>query len=231
MPLHRGLHQPKKLFFCRGGGWVGLVGVGYYFMCQIHVSVLCLSWLWFWLVFDFWFFCRQMIIMSLDYYVIINNVNIIIIKTLLCRCLWWQNRTSTSPASLKPHQTFLTRVMSTVSFPLLTAIVLVVAICRASVVPSNTSNYKYAVIIDAGSSGTRVWVYRWASDYHLGLPRYEKVNSSKNTPGLSTLETSQAISVKITELLEAAKVWVPLEERSKTPVYLFATAGWSGLEV
>lgn len=113
--------------------------------------------------------------------------------------------------------------MSTVSFPLLTA--LVFSICHASVASSSTINYKYAVIIDAGSSGTRIWVYRWSSDYYLGLPRYEKVNSSKNTPGLSTLETGQDISVKITELLEAAKVWVPSGERSKTPVYLFATAG------
>jgi Golgi apyrase len=98
---------------------------------------------------------------------------------------------------------------------------------------------RYGVILDAGSSGTRVHIYRWlksdtarksASEAQLHkLPDIEtdKKWTKKIHPGISTFgEHPHDVGPEhLNELLTHALRHVPLDEVPNTPLFLLATAG------
>ncbi|KAF2121395.1 nucleoside phosphatase family-domain-containing protein [Lophiotrema nucula] len=105
--------------------------------------------------------------------------------------------------------------------------------------PSSMGKWRYGVILDAGSSGTRVHIYRWlnsdkarakASDAQLqSLPVIEtdKKWTKKIHPGISTFgpKPEDVGPDHLEELLTHALKHVPLEEVPNTPLFLLATAG------
>ncbi|KAM5354345.1 hypothetical protein ACJ41O_000994 [Fusarium nematophilum] len=96
---------------------------------------------------------------------------------------------------------------------------------------------QYGVILDAGSSGTRVYVYKWknhavaskdASTAELkALPKIKLKESKKIHPGVSTFadSVSRIGPDHLKQLIEIALDEVPDEKVSETPIYLMATAG------
>ena len=94
----------------------------------------------------------------------------------------------------------------------------------------DVSNKQYAVMFDAGSSGTRVKVYRFTKcDGPLTVDNFEQLDvpkPNKVKPGLSSFANNiGAIKSYITPLLEAAKNIVPDDKEATTSLRLFATAG------
>lgn len=100
---------------------------------------------------------------------------------------------------------------------------------------SMKNKLQYAVMIDAGSSGSRVYIYVWPP--HSGdMRQLLKIRMLRDqlghdvyhsiTPGLSScaLNTSSA-SFYITPLLEFAAEHIPKEKHKETPLYILATAG------
>lgn len=99
--------------------------------------------------------------------------------------------------------------------------------------------YSYGVILDAGSSGTRVYVYNWknaanardsASAKELqSLPRIEtkKKWRKKVHPGVSTFgEKPEDVGPEhLAHLVDFALDIVPEDEVANTPIFLLATAG------
>ncbi|KKA28317.1 hypothetical protein TD95_003022 [Thielaviopsis punctulata] len=95
----------------------------------------------------------------------------------------------------------------------------------------------YGVVFDAGSSGTRVYVYKWkdhkkaledgGSKHRHSLPRIKIEESKKVHPGVSSFaETPARIGPDhLKSLVEVALGEIPKEKVSSTPVYLMATAG------
>ncbi|GMT10421.1 hypothetical protein PFISCL1PPCAC_1718 [Pristionchus fissidentatus] len=86
----------------------------------------------------------------------------------------------------------------------------------------------FAIVIDAGSTGTRLQLYRFVhSTRSTGLPFHaEKESFYEVKPGLSSffdrpLEASKSVQ----ELIDIAMEIVPEELRGRTPIALKATAG------
>lgn len=96
---------------------------------------------------------------------------------------------------------------------------------------------QYGVILDAGSSGTRVYVYKWkhparalrhasVTEAH-NLPTLKLKKSSKIHPGVSTFaERVDAVGTDHLEsLIKVAVSEVPAAKIPETPIFLMATAG------
>lgn len=96
---------------------------------------------------------------------------------------------------------------------------------------ANEENYNHAIIIDAGSTGSRVHVYRYINDPNSPLVSIDFKNEKyqKFYPGLSSFEDKYdnltAMKQYMTPLIEYARQYVPLSQRARTPFYMLATAG------
>ncbi|KAI1621753.1 apyrase [Exophiala viscosa] len=99
------------------------------------------------------------------------------------------------------------------------------------------SDKRYGVVLDAGSSGTRVYIYRWldnsisrldASSLHA-LPELETKDkwTKKVHPGVSTFGvTPESVGPEhLKPLLEHALDHIPKDAVPDTPIFLLATAG------
>ncbi|KAM4730260.1 ectonucleoside triphosphate diphosphohydrolase 6 isoform 2-T3 [Anableps anableps] len=91
---------------------------------------------------------------------------------------------------------------------------------------SNSSRgVQYGIMFDAGSTGTRVHVFRFQME-NEGAPRLDHETFRAIKPGLSAYaDDPQKCSVGITELLDVARSSVPPSMWTRTPVVLKATAG------
>lgn len=100
---------------------------------------------------------------------------------------------------------------------------------------ANSKNSRYAVMIDAGSSGSRVHIYVWPP--HSGDLRqllqirmlHDELGKdvmAKIVPGLSSCaaNTSSGFSY-IQPLLNFAAEHIPSEKHKETPLFILATAG------
>ncbi|KAK9466491.1 nucleoside phosphatase family-domain-containing protein [Lipomyces arxii] len=90
----------------------------------------------------------------------------------------------------------------------------------------------YGIVIDAGSSGSRVQIYSWPAPdkSSLTLPLIGKGGrdwQKKVSPGISSYSTHIADigNVHLKPLLEHSKKIIPQQKHSRTPIYLLATAG------
>jgi hypothetical protein len=101
---------------------------------------------------------------------------------------------------------------------------------EVSAIPQQ-STHDYAVMFDAGSSGTRCHVYRWPSQAACGARLADQlvveVGEGLNAqPGLSTFaDNLSGVAEYLHPLIESARQQVPEGVRGETPLYLQATAG------
>ena len=99
--------------------------------------------------------------------------------------------------------------------------------------------WQYGIVLDAGSSGTRLHLYRWLptelalqnadAGQRNSLPKLETKDkwTKKIHPGVSTFsETPNLVGIEhLAPLVEHASKYVPKEAIPTTPVFLLATAG------
>ena len=86
---------------------------------------------------------------------------------------------------------------------------------------SSSSKCEYGIAIDAGSSGTRLHVYRRREGHGL----LEEVLQKKVTPISSYVNDLKGLSSSISDLARLAETVIPFECRSSTQIQLMATAG------
>ena len=93
---------------------------------------------------------------------------------------------------------------------------------------------RWGVVIDAGSSGTRAFIYKWMnmSSAHGGkgigdhLPELTLVKAKKTHPGISTFAARPVdISHHLEPLIDAAMKEIPASRIPDTPIFVLATAG------
>ncbi|KAK2451060.1 apyrase [Trifolium repens] len=105
------------------------------------------------------------------------------------------------------------------------------ALTHRKISPDRIPSDSFAVIFDAGSSGSRVHVFRF--DRNLDLVHIGKDLEVflQLKPGLSAYaQDPQQAAESLISLLDKAESVVPLEFRSMTPVRVGATAGLRALE-
>ena len=84
----------------------------------------------------------------------------------------------------------------------------------------------YLLIIDAGSSGSRIYIYQVESDYYGDVPKIIQLGSKKVTPGISAWgEDPERDRSNLASLIQAAAQQIPEGARKQTPLYVMATAG------
>lgn len=96
------------------------------------------------------------------------------------------------------------------------------------------TNRGYIIIIDAGSSGSRVHVFHYIDDGPLPLVSFSGIEglSLKTKPGLSSFaKEPRRAGQSLEELLIFASSKVPERERSGARIYLMATAGLRRLDI
>ncbi|XP_054617910.1 ectonucleoside triphosphate diphosphohydrolase 5 isoform X2 [Dunckerocampus dactyliophorus] len=92
--------------------------------------------------------------------------------------------------------------------------------------PANHSHIFYAVMFDAGSTGTRIHIYTFIRKESEALPVLDNEMFHWVKPGLSAHADSPVTAAhSLRELLKVAKSTVPRPEWKRTPVVLRATAG------
>jgi hypothetical protein len=83
----------------------------------------------------------------------------------------------------------------------------------------------FGIMIDAGSTATRIHVYRWIT-VKDSLPNFTHDHFLEVAPGLSSFKHKPLLSGKsIVPLLDLAKKEIPAELQAQTNVYVKATAG------
>ncbi|WKT49981.1 hypothetical protein QSH57_014929 [Fusarium oxysporum f. sp. vasinfectum] len=123
------------------------------------------------------------------------------------------------------------------SYLICSVFIVAVAPVRTEQPQSSTLMAQYGVILDAGSSGTRVYIYKWknhakaakdASAAELkSLPKIKLKENKKIHPGVSSFaeKPAQIGPDHLQQLIDIALDEVPDSKISETPVYLMATAG------
>ncbi|XP_077442653.1 ectonucleoside triphosphate diphosphohydrolase 5-like [Stigmatopora argus] len=92
--------------------------------------------------------------------------------------------------------------------------------------PANLSRVSYAVMFDAGSTGTRIHVYSFSRSHAEALPVLENETFQSAKPGLSAhIRSPDSAGHSVKMLLKVAKSTVPRALWKNTPVMLRATAG------
>ncbi|XP_060602036.1 ectonucleoside triphosphate diphosphohydrolase 1-like [Ruditapes philippinarum] len=90
---------------------------------------------------------------------------------------------------------------------------------------SGVDNRKFGIILDAGSSSTKLRIYTW-EDTIESVPKFDEYFYKKVKPGISSFhEDADEISVYIRNILAILKVELVEELWSSTPLYFMATAG------
>ncbi|QIW98944.1 hypothetical protein AMS68_004462 [Peltaster fructicola] len=99
--------------------------------------------------------------------------------------------------------------------------------------------HSYGIVLDAGSSGTRVYIYRWEKPESvrnhgdlIELAKLPKIKTKKEWikkihPGVSTFGAKPELvgPEHLAPLLDFALDKVPTDEVANTPIFLLATAG------
>lgn len=111
-----------------------------------------------------------------------------------------------------------------------------------TMVPRSEANkYKYGIVIDSGSSGSRIQIYKWEDPSLQKLLNDQNVLRSppkitqednwtkKITPGISTYNTKSKITQiwlkHYSELMKFAESIIPADKHQDTPVFVLSTAG------
>ncbi|XP_072296212.1 ectonucleoside triphosphate diphosphohydrolase 5 [Eucyclogobius newberryi] len=92
--------------------------------------------------------------------------------------------------------------------------------------PANHSRIRYAVMLDAGSTGTRIHVFTFIQSHADNLPVLDNEMFQSIKPGLSAYaDAPRTAAHTVKMLLKVAKRTVPRVEWKRTAVVLRATAG------
>lgn len=156
-----------------------------------------------------------------------------------------------SPSKSKLGITGLIRSRKVLKFGVALVVIMLFCVCIVYYMSKTTF---FTVVLDCGSSGTRVNVYEWRkggffSDSDLPILVHSYPDDSikidggysqkggcfyhclQTEPGLDNfLGNFSGVSQALKPLIRLAELWVPLERHGETPIFVLATAGLRRLQ-
>ncbi|KAJ0256963.1 apyrase 5 [Hirschfeldia incana] len=141
-----------------------------------------------------------------------------------------RQRSSPSKSKCKPARSIVLIIIGTVAIALA-----IFFVCYTFLLRNRRDSLRYSVVIDGGSSGTRVHVFGYR--IKSGNPVFdfsgdEGYASMKLSPGLSSYaDDPEGASASVAELVEFAKGRVPKGKLKESEIRLMATAGMRLLEL
>ncbi|BFZ07763.1 hypothetical protein BsWGS_10802 [Bradybaena similaris] len=112
--------------------------------------------------------------------------------------------------------------------PIICILTSVIAAAPVTDPPTNTTQVNYGVLLDAGSTSTKLKVYKWnqTSTTNSQVPQIDILANVKFDPGLSAYEDNEVELIKYIEgILSRAKQNVSSDRQNSTPIFIMATAG------
>lgn len=96
-----------------------------------------------------------------------------------------------------------------------------------------SQKYKYGIVLDAGSSHTSVFIYKWPAEKenNTGMVRQTHACGVKGKGISSYSANPEGAGMSLQECMEEAKQKIPVHRHQETPVYLGATAGMRLLKI
>eukprot|EP01095_Lingulamoeba_sp_RSL-Kostka_P013483 TRINITY_DN5608_c0_g1_i1.p1 TRINITY_DN5608_c0_g1~~TRINITY_DN5608_c0_g1_i1.p1 ORF type:complete len:434 (-),score=140.11 TRINITY_DN5608_c0_g1_i1:102-1403(-) len=99
--------------------------------------------------------------------------------------------------------------------------------------PLLVDDYEYGIMLDAGSSSTKLHIYTWPKRENKSLPIVQSAPIGevspwydKVKPGISSYKDDpESAGASLTPLINYAIDKIPINKQQITPIYLFATAG------
>lgn len=94
-------------------------------------------------------------------------------------------------------------------------------------------NVKYGIVLDAGSSHTSLYIYKWPAEKENDTGVVNQIEECKlKGPGISRYAHKlNEIDIYLTECMVRASQVIPKSQHEETPVYLGATAGMRLLRI
>ncbi|CAK7301248.1 Ectonucleoside triphosphate diphosphohydrolase 1 [Vulpes lagopus] len=94
-------------------------------------------------------------------------------------------------------------------------------------------NVKYGIVLDAGSSHTSLYIYKWPAEKENDTGVVNQIEECKlKGPGISRYAHKLSeIDIYLTECMVRASQVIPKSQHEETPVYLGATAGMRLLRI
>ncbi|XP_045710278.1 ectonucleoside triphosphate diphosphohydrolase 1 isoform X1 [Phyllostomus hastatus] len=88
-------------------------------------------------------------------------------------------------------------------------------------------NVKYGIVLDAGSSHTTLYIYKWPAEKENDTGVVNQIHECKvKGPGISQYaHKTSGLGIYLTACMERAGKVIPISQHQETPVYLGATAG------
>jgi apyrase len=128
------------------------------------------------------------------------------------------------PESLRERLWRFRSILLLVSIPV-ALFALVLLFMPSSLAPLPTGERRYAVVVDAGSTGSRVHAFAFSASRNGGLELLSDTFEQLK-PGLSSFaDTPAEGAASLRPLLEKALAAIPASAHSSTPVEVRATAG------
>ncbi|XP_045204909.2 ectonucleoside triphosphate diphosphohydrolase 1-like isoform X1 [Mercenaria mercenaria] len=96
---------------------------------------------------------------------------------------------------------------------------------KIAALPLSEDNNKFGIILDAGSSSTKIRIYTW-QDTIENVPNFNEIFYKKVKPGISSFhENADEISTYLRSILKVLEGELPPLLRPRTSLYFMATAG------
>ncbi|CAL8282699.1 unnamed protein product [Merluccius merluccius] len=115
-------------------------------------------------------------------------------------------------------------------FVVVIGVIALVALVTVAVVQNKplTQKYKYGIVLDAGSSHTALYIYKWPAEKDNNTGRVTQANETCKVkgPGISSYASNpQGAGESLRACMLEAKKFIPASRQEETPLYLGATAG------